>query len=390
MTQSSAPLKGFKAIVSAAGAAAAYGARLLSVMGAETILLEPPGGTKLRREPPFLDDKKKVSALFAYLAAGAHSFVADLATERGRAEAASLLDDADAFIDDTPIEERERLKIDQAAIAARHPRLVHVSVLPFGASGPKAHWQGEEINLLHACTEGHLVPNGLSQELFPDRPPVKIYGHFASLQGGIAAALGALSALWVRDAIGGQFVDVSSQDAALAVSAFAVQRFGDGAVESRATRSFRYGGVLACADGYVELLTLEQHQWKALVTLMGDPAWAHDPAFDDSLERSRRGAAINAHIRAWAKEQRVGDIVAGGQKLGVPLAKYSNAKDVLADPHERARGLFAPVAIDGMGSCDMLVSPFHFGGKPLALHRGPPRLGDYRIAHRGNTAEAGS
>jgi crotonobetainyl-CoA:carnitine CoA-transferase CaiB-like acyl-CoA transferase len=382
MTQPSAPLSGLKTVVSASGVAAAYAGRLLRVMGVETILLEPPGGTPLRREPPFLDTQNTISALFAYLAAGAHSFVADLAAEAGRAEATALLDDADIFIDDTPSEERARLGIDQASVAMRHPRLVHVSVLPFGASGPKAQWKGEEINLLHACTEGHLVPNGLSQELFPDRPPVKIYGHFASMQGGIATALGALSALWVRETAGAQFVDVSSQDAALAVSAFAVQRFGDGATESRATRSFRYGGVLECADGYVELLTLEQHQWKGLVKLMDEPAWALDPALEDSLERSRRGALINARVRAWAKTQCVADIVAGGQKLGVPLAKYSDAKDVLADAHERVRGLFTPVAIDGVGSCDMLVSPFHFGGIPLTIHDGPPRLGDYRAKAR--------
>jgi len=390
MTQpaTGAPLAGFTAVVSASGVAAAYAGRLLGVMGAQTILLEPPGGTPLRREPPFLDTEERAGALFAYLAAGARSFVADLTTEHGRTEARDLLAHADVFIDDTPLAERERQGIDQRAVAAQHPRLVHVSVLPFGASGPKAHWKGEEINILHACTEGQLMPNGLSQELFPDRPPVKIYGQFASMQGGIAAALGALSALWIRDTVGGQFVDIASQDAALAVSAFAVQRFGDGAVESRATRSFRYGGVLECANGHVELLTLEQHQWKGLVKLMGDPAWALDPALEDSLERSRRGAAINAYIRAWAKEQHVEDIVAGGQKLGVPLAKYSDAKDVLADPHERVRGLFAPVAIEGAGLCDMLVSPFHFGGKPLSLRGGPPVLGEYRNARRSKKAGA--
>jgi crotonobetainyl-CoA:carnitine CoA-transferase CaiB-like acyl-CoA transferase len=283
------------------------------------------------------------------------------------------------FIDDTPLEHRERFGIDRATIASRHPHLVHVSMLPFGAHGPKAHWKGEEINLLHAACEGHLMPNGLARELFPDRPPVKIFGHFASLQGGIAAALGALSALWAREQTGGQFVDISSQDATLAVSAFAVQRFGDGSVESRASRSFRYGGVLQCADGYVELLTLEQHQWKSLVKLMGNPGWTQDPALEDSVERGHRGPTINAHIREWAKHQCVEDLVAGGQKLGVPIAKYSNAKEVLADPHERVRGLFAPIQIDGVGTCDMLISPFHFAGKPLSIDRGPPNLGDYRI-----------
>jgi crotonobetainyl-CoA:carnitine CoA-transferase CaiB-like acyl-CoA transferase len=396
MTQQAhnAPLLGTKAVVCASGVAAAYATRLLRVLGAETILLEPPDGTPLRREPPFLDAHGSISALFAYLAAGAHSFVCDLQTECGRAAAVTLMREADIFIDDTPLAERERRGTDQAAVAARHPHLVHVSVLPFGASGPKANWKAEEINLLHASGEGNLLPNGLSHELFPDRPPVKIHGHFASLQGGVAAALGALSALWMQPDVGGQFVDIATQDAALAVSAFAVQRFGDGSVEHRATRSFRYGGVLPCADGYVELLTLEERQWKALVDLLDRPGWALDPALDDPLERSRQGAVINARIREWAKGKHVADIVARGQALGVPIAKYNTPAEVLADPHERVRGLFAPVAIDRIGPCAMLVSPFHFGAKPLPLDRGPPSLGNYHEhqppARRGCIAWAGA
>ena len=79
-----------------------------------------------------------------------------------------------------------------------------------------------------------------------------------------------------------------AQDATLSVGAFAIQRLGDGSVEHRVERSFRYGGVIPCADGYVELLTLEQRQWHGLVKLLGDPRWALDPALEDSLERSRQ------------------------------------------------------------------------------------------------------
>src|SRR3546814_7140528 len=56
----------------------------------------------------------------------------------------------------------------------------------------------------------------------------------------------------VRSRTGGQYVDVSSQDANLAVGAFAIQRLGDGSIEHRVERSFRYGGVIRCADGYLE------------------------------------------------------------------------------------------------------------------------------------------
>jgi crotonobetainyl-CoA:carnitine CoA-transferase CaiB-like acyl-CoA transferase len=365
-----APLATLRIIAHARGVAAAYAARMLATLGAEVTLLEPPGGSPLRREPPFLPGGE-VSAQFAYLSAGMQSRTCDLATDEGRATLGALLSEAGIFIDDTPLAERPTLGLTETTIAARHPDLIHVSVLPFGAHGPKAHWKGEDINLQHASGEGYLLPNGLSVEQFPDRPPVKIHGHFASMQGGIAAALGALSALWVRPECGGQYVDVSSQDAMLAVGAFAIQRLGDGSVEHRVERSFRYGGVLPCADGYVELLTLEQRQWHGLVKLLGDPEWAQDPALDDSLERSRRGPELNRHIRAWAASRKVENIVSEGQKLSVPLAKYYTPAEVLRDPHERVRGLFQPVDVPGAGqgttTLDMLVSPFHFDGAPLKI-----------------------
>jgi crotonobetainyl-CoA:carnitine CoA-transferase CaiB-like acyl-CoA transferase len=366
-----APLSGLRVAVQASGVAAAYAARMLGVLGGTVTLIEPPQGTPLRREPPFLPGSA-VSALFAYLTAGMASQTCDLADADGRAALGALLSESDVFIDDTPLADRTALGLDEASLAASHPQLIHVSVLPFGAFGPKAGWKGEEINVLHASGEGYLLPNGLTCELFPGRSPVKPYGHFTEMQGGIAAALGALSALWVRDELGGQFVDISSQDAGLAVGAFAIQRLGDGSVEHRVERSFRYGGVIPCRDGYVELLTLEQRQWDGLVTLLGNPEWAQDPALADSLERSRRGPELNRHIRAWAATRRVEDIVREGQKLSVPLAKYYTPAEVVRDPHEAARGLFQPVEIAGAGLLDMLVSPFHFDGAPLVLAGGPP------------------
>lgn len=372
--QSKAPLSGLRVVAHASHVGAAYAARMLSTLGAQCILVEGPEGSPLRREPPFLPGEGGESALFAYLAAGMSSRVLDLADADGRAALGSLLSETDVFIDDTPVAGRAGLGLDEAAIAARHPDLIHVSVLPFGAYGPKAGWKAEDIQIQHASGEGYLLPNGLSVEMFPDRAPVKIHGHFAAMQGGVAAALGALSALWGRPETGGQYVDISCQDAMLSVGAFAIQRLGDGSVEHRVERSFRYGGVIPCADGYVELLTLEQRQWHGLVKLLGDPEWSQDPALEDSLERSRRGPELNRHIRAWAAVRKVDDIVREGQKLSVPLARYYTPAEVLRDPHEKVRGLFQPVATAN-GVFDMLVSPFHFDGAPLQLRSGPPALG---------------
>jgi crotonobetainyl-CoA:carnitine CoA-transferase CaiB-like acyl-CoA transferase len=375
--ESPRPLAGLKVIERADGVAASYAGRLLSVMGADVTMVEAPGGSALRQELPFLTRVPDLSAVFAYLAAGKKSVICDTATAEGRSAFAGFLQGADILINDTPVRQRPEFALEPDRIMGQHPNLVYLSVLPFGAAGPKADWKAHEINVFHASGEGNMLPNGLSIELFPERPPLKIYGHFASMQAGTVAALGVLSAIWARPELGGQFVDISIQDSALAVGAFAVQRYGDGCIEDRRTRSFRYGGVLECVDGYVELLTLEQRQWDGLVELMGKPAWALDEALADPLERGRRGSEINTHIRIWAKRQRAAELVSQGQALGVPIAKYNTPSEVLSDPQMRSRRLFSKVEIDDIGGCDLLSAPFHFEGAPLALRSGPPRLGQH-------------
>jgi crotonobetainyl-CoA:carnitine CoA-transferase CaiB-like acyl-CoA transferase len=130
----------------ASGVAAAYAGRLLAAMGADTVMVEPPDGNPLRREPPFLGPSSSQSALFAYLAAGKRSVICDLANEAARADFDRLASGAHILIDDTPVGEREELGLGEKCIAAKHPHLVHLSVLPFGAFGPKADWKGTEMS----------------------------------------------------------------------------------------------------------------------------------------------------------------------------------------------------------------------------------------------------
>ena len=369
------PLAGCRVLEHSRTVAAAYAGRLLAAMGATVVMVEPAGGSPLRAAPPMLDGTDH-SALFAFLSPGKHSLICDPRSPEGQRVMEHELARADILIDDTPVRERAARNLDPDAIARRFPTLVHVSVLPFGASGPKAGWDAEEVNLLHAGGEGFLLPNGLSHEIFPDRPPLKIYGHFSQYQGGSMAAFAALSAWWAVPEVGGQYVDVSVQDAALAVGAFALQRLGDGSLEHRSTRRFRYGGVFEAQGGFVELLTLEDRQWTALVELLGRPQWTQDEALRDPLERSRRGDEINHHIREWMSQHNVDDIVRWAQQLGVPAAKYRTPAEVVHGEHERSRGLFAPVVLEEGLQAQVLVAPFQFRCTPLQAGGRVPALGE--------------
>ena len=365
-----APLAGFTVVEHAEGVAASYAGRMMAVMGATVIKVEPPRvGSALRRAEPLLTREPAACALFHYLNAGKRFVTCDVASAQGRRLLSELMARAELFIDDTPVSRRPALQLDAQAIDARHPELVFLSVLPFGAAGPHADYRAYELNVFHAGGEGYLMPNGLTLETFPQRPPLKIYGHFAELIGGTSAVCAGVSALLMRAEVGGQFVDVSVQDANISVGCFAVQRLGDGVLENRHGRSFKYGGVLECSDGYVGVLTLEQRQWEGLVKLIGDPEWARDPALRDPLERSRRGAEINKHLRAWAKAQRVDDVVKKGQALSVPLAKYNQPADILESEQSKARGVFASLDLPTFGSVPAFTAPFQLDAKALELTR---------------------
>lgn len=340
-------------------------------MGADVIMVEPLAGNALRQIPPFLGETC-VSALFASLAVGKKSVILNLADMQDRAEFDRLVSSSSILINDTPMNARAHQGLDAEAISARHPQLVHLSVLPFGATGPKSGWKAEEINLFHASGEGYLMPNGLTIDRFPDRAPIKVHGYFAEKQGGIAASLAALSALWSAK---GQFVDVAVQDANIAVGAFAIQRYGDGSIEHRSTRSFRYGGVIECADGYVELLTLEERQWQGLVELMGSPEWLVDPDLNDAVKRSERGPEINKYIRSWAKNLPVEELVTRAQQLGVPMARYNSPEQVISGAHEQARGIFAGLDVGDLKDLPMQTAPFRFGAEALPLTGTVPEPG---------------
>lgn len=365
-SSSDQPLTGCRVVECSHSVAAAYAGRLLAAMGAQVVMLEPESGSALRQAPPWLEGSGE-SALFAYLSVGKSSRIAALDQSQGQQLLRDELAQAHIFIEDIPVAQRAACGLGSQAqtLSQDFPQLVHVSVLPFGATGPKAHWSAEEVNLLHAGGEGYLLPNGLSYEIFPERAPLKIYGHFASYQAGASAAMCALAAWWAAPTHGGQYVDVSAQDANLTVGAFALQRLGDGSLEHRATRKFRYGGVFQTQDGYLELLTLEDRQWQGLTELLGTPAWAQDAALQDPLERSRRGDEINQHIRTWMAQHPTQEIVRRAQELGVPAAKYRTPTEVIEGEHERARGLFGKVALPSGREVEVLAAPFQFHCTPL-------------------------
>jgi crotonobetainyl-CoA:carnitine CoA-transferase CaiB-like acyl-CoA transferase len=130
----------------------------------------------------------------------------DLASDAGRTGYRRLADRADLIVDTEPPGALADLGLDHADLIATNPRLVQVSLTPFGRTGPRAGWQTSDLVSAALC--GILSLSGL-----PDQP-INPWGRQAYNVAGFVAAVSALAA--VRAARGegiGQHVDVSVHEA---------------------------------------------------------------------------------------------------------------------------------------------------------------------------------
>ncbi len=97
-------LEGIRVIECGQGISAAFAAKLLGLLGAEVIKVEPPQGDLTRTRGPFPGDipDPNQSALFLYLNADKSGVVLDLTKAPDRARLADLLGTADVLVHNVP------------------------------------------------------------------------------------------------------------------------------------------------------------------------------------------------------------------------------------------------------------------------------------------------
>ena len=254
-----------------------YCGKLLASLGAAVIKAEPPGvGDPARRRGPFPDDvpHPERSGLFLYLNTGKRGITLDLHNLAGQDLLRKLVSRVDMVVHDYTPARAAEVGLDSDSLLAANPDVIVTAVTPFGSAGPYADYHAGHLAVFHAGGEGWLLPNGVALDTFPDRPPIVAGANMGDYQAGLAAAVGALAAVYNHlgtpgDARG-QVVDASAQEAQLSVGYMPIQRHeSEGITETRFSRYFRVGGVFPASDGYVELLTLEPRQFEGLLAFMG-------------------------------------------------------------------------------------------------------------------------
>jgi crotonobetainyl-CoA:carnitine CoA-transferase CaiB-like acyl-CoA transferase len=137
-------LTGIKVVECGQGVAGAFAAKLLAVLGADVIKVEPPQGDVTRLRGPFRGDSTdpEGSGMFIYLNSGKLGVTLDLTGAQDRGRFHRLLDRADILLHSVLLPDRAELGLDSAALCQGHPQLVVTSISPFGDTGPRAQLRG--------------------------------------------------------------------------------------------------------------------------------------------------------------------------------------------------------------------------------------------------------
>ncbi len=193
-----------------------YCGLLMAGMGADVAKLEPPGGSASRRIGPFQGDEPHPdrSLHFWHYNRGKRSVVADLETPAGRELVLDLIAQTDVLLDSSNGALCRALGIDREALRAKHPRLVHARITPFGDTGPWAGYKGSD--LVHLALGGVMMNCGYDPDPTGryDLPPVAPQVWHAWHVTGEQALIGVLGALLHRNRTGdGQDVSCAVHEA---------------------------------------------------------------------------------------------------------------------------------------------------------------------------------
>jgi len=370
--------------------------QLLADLGADVIAVEPLGGSPARRIGPFRGDRPDpAGSLFwwAY-ARNKRSVILDLHDDEDRDRFRRLVETADFVIESFAHGYLDNLGLGYPALAEINPRLVMISITPFGQQGPKAKWAATDLTLLGAS--GVLWLTGDE-----DRPPLCLPVEQAFLHAGAEAAAAALIAHTARRRDGvGQHVDVSVQTAAMMMTQSVVlqwawdkitkvRRFAGGVKTGQMRSRFIYPS----ADGHVSVSfmfgAVQGPYTQRLFEWMFEKGFADEAARDKDWvnylaliiakkERLSELDRCTALIEQFTLAHTKGELAAEGERRRLLIVPVSTTADVARSEQLNARGFWTQVADPETGEPITYPGPFAaFSATPIKYHRRAPLPGEH-------------
>ena len=401
------PLRGIR-VVELASEFGAFAGKLLAGLGADVVVVEPPGGHRMRTYGPFAEGTSTDTAdserslWWWHYNTSKRGVIVDLDTSEGADALRQLVSRADIVLEGEPTTRLRELRLDHPQFRALDPKLIWVSVTAFGRTSPRADEPVTDLTLLAGA--GPVWSCGYDDHTLP---PVRGGGNQAMHQSGVFAAISALTAVIYRDATGeGQHIDVSAHAASnvttesssyeYLVAGRAVQRQTGRHAASTPTMDTQ---VLA-ADGKWVTTGFPPRQVSELKALV---QWLTELGLNDDFDEffflemgiERGGITIseigeNAEATAVFGASRAAmamiasklpayDFFVGAQSRAIPVGIINSIEEILGDPHIIERGFPVPVHHEDLGR-DVIYAgaPFKMSRTPWRITRRAPKLGEHQ------------
>ena len=360
----------------ASSVAAAYCGRLLGMLGADVIKLEPPGGDPMRAAHPRVTaaDGSQASAQFEYLNAYKRSVALDGPVPGS--EPPELLESADVLLDHVD-GDPDRAVEEYRTLSSGNPRLVHVVISSFGLTGPYRRYRGNDF--VDFASGGLTFVTGDT-----DRAPLQGGGPWAGHLVGVTAAIAALAGVRrTRQTGRGQLVDVGAMEALAAGHQWSIVLYThQGVIKRRAgnlhAESFNPLGPVPCQDGWVCLGVATLPQWEGLCLALDLPELLVDDRFQTGGDRFDHADALAAVLEPALMALTAEEVVARCEEHRVPASPVLRVTEALEEEQLAVRGFWVPSNRIG-GGARMPERPFRVPGAD-APFREAPAFGEHTRA----------
>lgn len=366
-------LQGLRVVEMGQLIAGPFAAKTLGDFGADVIKIEPPGSGDPLRNWRMLQDG--TSVWWQVQSRNKRSIALDLRSAEGQDIARQLIAQADVLIENFRPGTLEAWGMDYETLSQSNPGLVMLRISGYGQTGPYRDLPG-----FGAIGEAMGGLRHLTGE--PGRIPVRCGVSIGDTLAALHGTIGVLMALYHRKVNGGQgqVIDVALHEAVFNVMESLVPEYSAfGAIREPAGSALpgiAPSNAYRCADGVVLIAGNGDSIFKRLMTLIGREDLGHDPELANNAGRVARVHELDAAIEAWTQSRTVTEVLAALGEASVPAGRVYTAKDIVEDPHFRARDMILKQKTRDGHEMEVPGVVPKLTGTPGQVRSSAPKLGD--------------
>lgn len=356
-----------------------YAASLLAYMGAEVIKIESRGRIDQTRKGTMMDtddfDGLNYSPTFNNANLNKMGVSLNLATPEGVGLAREIVKNCDVVISNMRPGKMDKLGLGYEDFKKIKPDIIMIESSGFGSTGPYRGYAG--FAPIFASFGGLAYLTG-----YEDGTPNVMSG-VQDMRAGTASAFIVLAALYNKKRTGeGQYIDLSSSECLSSLIGpelmdYTMNRRSPGRKGNK-DEIMAPHGCYRCAgeDKWISIAASSDAEWKALCRIMGNPQWCRAKEYESMLGRWEHQEELDRHISEWTAGYSSHELMEKLQEAGVAAMPSFDAKEILKDPHTKARGLFVDVEHPRLGTQTVMGPAWKFSETPARIRKAAPLIGE--------------